>query len=189
MEGPRRTQVCDEAPGVRDAREHVGRGRGQQNRSLIEPAGEADRDDLVQLMVAFRDHLGQSQPSAATFRHGVDLLGEDPATEFFVARAASGRALGYSQVRYRYSAWIPGLRAEIEDLFVLPEARRQGVGLALLETVIERARQRSCFVLGLNTNERNQEALSLYRRLGFAAERARWKGSRQLWLEKRIEPA
>jgi len=189
LEGTRRTQVCHEALGVRDAPEHLAREGRQRDRSMIEPAGEADRHDLVQLMVAFRDHLGQSQPSAATFRQAVDLLGEDPATEFLVARAASGRALGYSQVRYRYSAWIPGVGAEIEDLFVLPEARRQGVGLTLLETVLGRARQRSCFVLGLTTNERNQEALSLYRRLGFAAERARWKGSRQLWLEKRIEPA
>ena len=180
--------MCHEALGVRDAPEHLAREGRQRDRSMIEPAGEADRHDLVQLMVAFRDHLGQSRPSAAEFRRALDLLGKDPATEILVARTASGSPLGYAQVRYRYSAWIPGLGAEIEDLFVRPEVRRQGVGLALLETVIGRAQERSCFVLGLNTIEHNQAALSLYRRLGFAAERVRWKGGRQLWLEKRIAP-
>jgi hypothetical protein len=40
----------------------------------------------------------------------------------------------------------------------------------------------------LNNNERNEAALGLYQRLGFTAERALWNGSRQLWLEKRVEP-
>jgi ribosomal protein S18 acetylase RimI-like enzyme len=156
---------------------------------MIEPACDTDLDDLVELTLAFRDHLGQSQPSAAEFRDSIRILLKDPNTEFLVARNVYGTALGYAQVRYRYSAWIPGLGAEIEDLFVLPFARRQGMGLELAESVTRRARQRSCRVIGLNTNERNEAALSLYQRLGFTAERASWNGSRQLWLEKCIEPA
>ena len=156
---------------------------------MIEPACDDDLDDLAQLMVAFRNYLGQSQPSAAEFRDSIGILLKDPDTEFLVARNADGIPLGYAQVRYRYSAWIPGLGAEIEDLFVLPVARRQGIGLKLAESVTGRGRQRSCRVIGLNTNERNEAALSLYQRLGFTAERASWNGSRQLWLEKCIEPA
>ena len=156
---------------------------------MIEPACDADLDDLVHLMVAFRDHLGQSQPSSAEFRDSIGILLKDADTEFLVARNAAGIPLGYAQVRYRYSAWIPGRGAEVEDLFVLPFARRQGIGLELAESVTTRARQRSCRVVGLNTNERNEAALSLYQRLGFTAERASWNGSRQLWLEKRITPA
>ena len=156
---------------------------------MIEPACDTDLDDLVRLMIAFRDHLGQSQPSAAEFRDSIRILLKDPDTEFLVARNVDRTALGYAQVRYRHSAWIPGLGAEIEDLFVLPFARRQGMGLELAESVTGRARQRSCRVIGLNTNERNEAALSLYQRLGFTAERASWNGSRQLWLEKCIESA
>jgi len=33
-------------------------------------------------------------------------------------------ALGYVQARYRYSAWTTGLEAELEDVFVIREARR-----------------------------------------------------------------
>jgi ribosomal protein S18 acetylase RimI-like enzyme len=158
-------------------------------RPMIEPASDADLDDLVGLLISFRDYLGQSEPSVTEFRDSIGILLKDPDTEFLVARNVDGTPVGYAQVRYRYSAWIPGLGAEIEDLFVLPFARRQGIGLELAESVTARARQRSCRVIGLNTNERNEAALSLYQRLGFTAERASWNGSRQLWLEKCIEPA
>ncbi|HTF32796.1 MAG TPA: GNAT family N-acetyltransferase [Myxococcota bacterium] len=155
---------------------------------MIDLARETDLDALVQLAIAFRDYLGQSQPSTAEFHDSIAILLKDPDTDFLLARSIDGAPLGYAQVRYRYSAWIPGLGAEIEDLFVLPFARRQGIGLELAHSVSERARQRACRVIGLNTNERNEAALGLYQRLGFTAERALWNGSRQLWLEKRVEP-
>ncbi|MEW6499338.1 MAG: hypothetical protein AB1589_43700 [Cyanobacteriota bacterium] len=43
--------------------------------------------------------------------------------------------------------------------------------------------------MGLNTNEHNEGALALYRRLGFHSERPLWKGSRQLWLQKLLDTA
>ena len=154
---------------------------------MIELARETDVDVLAQLAIAFRDYLGQSQPSDADFKNSIAILLKDPDTDFLVARGTDGSPLGYAQLRYRYSAWIPGLGAEIEDLFVLPSARRQGIGLELANAVSERAKQRACRVVGLNTNERNEAALGLYQRLGFTAERAAWNGSRQLWLEKKID--
>jgi hypothetical protein len=47
-------------------------------------------------------------------------------------------------------------------------------------------RGRDARVVGLTTNERNAGALRLYQRAGFAADRSRWDGGRQLWLE--LEP-
>jgi hypothetical protein len=61
--------------------------------------------------------------------------------------------------------------------------RGRRVGARLLDASIGRARTRGCRVLGLDTNERNEDALRLYRRAGFTAERSRWGGGRQLWLE------
>jgi ribosomal protein S18 acetylase RimI-like enzyme len=154
----------------------------------IRMAGETDLDALVRLATAFRDHLGQLRPSEGDFRHSLAILLKDAGTEFFLALDALGAALGYVQARYRYSAWTSALEAELEDVFVVPEARRHGVGLRLLEFAMARAIDRGCRSIGLNTNERNTGALALYRKCGFVAKRARWDGGRQLWLLRSLEP-
>lgn len=155
----------------------------------IRIAGETDLEALVRLAAAFRDHLEQATPSDADFRSSIARLLQDVGAEFFLACDARGTNLGYVQCRYRYSAWTSGLEAELEDVFVVHEARRCGVGLRLMEFAITRAIERGCHSLGLNTNERNEEAVALYRKVGFRCERPRWHGSRQLWFDRLLETA
>jgi ribosomal protein S18 acetylase RimI-like enzyme len=155
----------------------------------IRVAREADLDALVHLAAAFREHLGQSLPSDVEFRHSLARLLKDAGTEFILACDALGAPLGYVQARYRYSPWTSALEAELEDVFVVPQVRRRGVGLELVQFAMARAIARGCRSMGLNTNERNEGALALYRRLGFRAERPRWQGGRQLWLAKALKTA
>jgi ribosomal protein S18 acetylase RimI-like enzyme len=150
-------------------------------------AGAADLDDLVRLVVRFRDHLGESSPVEGQLRRSLETLLGDPLTEFLLLRDESG-AIGYVQLRYRHSAWRSAPEAELEDLFVVAEARGRGAGRRLVEAAVAGAARRGCRSVGLNTNERNAGALALYRSAGFAAERARWEDGRQLWLERAIEP-
>jgi ribosomal protein S18 acetylase RimI-like enzyme len=147
-------------------------------------AGAGDLESLVRLAVVFRDHLDQAAPSEGEFRTWFATLLRDPATEFLVACDGAGEAVAYVQVRYRHSAWVAGVQAELEDVFVSPEARGRGVGRRLLTHALARAGERGCRSVGLTTNERNQAALALYERLGFTAERSRWQGGKQLWLER-----
>jgi ribosomal protein S18 acetylase RimI-like enzyme len=154
----------------------------------IRLASETDLDVLLTLATAFRDHLGQSLPSDADFRQSLAMLLQDTGTEFILACDAMGAALGYVQSRYRYSAWTSALEAEVEDVFVVREARQHSVGLRLMEFAIARAIARGSRSIGLNTNERNTGALALYRKCGFVAECARWDGGRQLWLLRLLEP-
>jgi ribosomal protein S18 acetylase RimI-like enzyme len=154
----------------------------------IRIAHEEDLEWLVRLAAAFRDHVGQSTPSEAEFRTSIAALLQDVGTEFFLACDRPGAVLGYVQVRYRYSAWTSALEAELEDVFVVPEARRRGVGRRLVKFAIARATARGCRSMGLNTNERNVDALALYQQVGLRSERPRRQGGRQLWLTKSLEP-
>lgn len=45
---------------------------------------------------------------------------------------------------------------------------------------MRRARERGCRAIGLNTNERNVEAVALYHKAGFRCERPLWDGGWQL---------
>jgi ribosomal protein S18 acetylase RimI-like enzyme len=154
----------------------------------IHLAREADLEALVRLAVAFRDHVGERTPSAEEFCASIALLLHDASAEFFLARTPAGAAVGYVQCRYRYSAWMLALEAELEDVFVVREARRRGVGRELVAFAMARATAKGCRSLGLSTNERNTEAVRLYQRLGFVAESARWQGGQYLWLQRTLEP-
>ena len=88
-------------------------------------------------------------------RDDVDyLLGGDP-------------PLGVVQLRYRYGVWWDAEDCHVEDVFVRAEARGSGLGRALVSFAIERARERGCRRLELDTAEENAPALALYRSLGF----------------------
>ncbi|MGR3276081.1 GNAT family N-acetyltransferase [Acaryochloris marina NIES-2412] len=114
----------------------------------------------------------------------LERLMEDPMCDFTLAVTAYDSGLAYTQIRYFYSLWSLGLEAKLEDLYVVPEAQRQGLGSQLLTFSIEQARQRQCRLIGLNTNEGNIAAKSLYIQNGFSCQPSRWQSGQQLWFEK-----
>ena len=63
--------------------------------------------------------------------------------------------------------WLDAEDCELEDLFVREEAQGRGLGRALVEATIERARERGCRRIQLDTGEENVPAISLYESLGF----------------------
>jgi ribosomal protein S18 acetylase RimI-like enzyme len=60
-----------------------------------------------------------------------------------------------------------GLRARIEDLVVLSQARGLGIGRALMLHAIALAREQKAHVVDLTCNPRRIQANHLYQRLGF----------------------
>jgi len=152
----------------------------------IQIASEENLDALVQVAAAFRDQLERSTPTKEELRKAIGHLLKDEATEFIVAVGGNGQCLGYVQQRYRYSAWLLASEAYLEDLFVMPGARRCGLGVRLLEFALDRATAKGCRLIGLNTNERNEAAVALYQGAGFSCERTHWQEGRQVWFGKEL---
>jgi ribosomal protein S18 acetylase RimI-like enzyme len=70
---------------------------------------------------------------------------------------------------------------------VLPQFRSQGVGLQLVNFVIERARSRGAAAIGLHTNENNEGAQAFYRRVGFLPRtEVAWKEGREVYWGLRL---
>jgi GNAT superfamily N-acetyltransferase len=118
-------------------------------------------------MLAFRDHLGGTHPSAESALASVERLLDDPDAEFLLA-AAGEDAQGVLQLRFRFSFWRGAPDAWLEDLFVEEDARRSGLGEMLVQLAIERARERGAKRIELDCFEDNAPALALYERNGFS---------------------
>ncbi|NMO55533.1 GNAT family N-acetyltransferase [Actinoplanes sp. TBRC 11911] len=58
----------------------------------------------------------------------------------------------------------------IRDFFVRPDVRRQGIGRALLDRVIDDARQAGAHRVSLQTETANVRAIELYAKNGFHAQ-------------------
>ncbi|HEY0343516.1 MAG TPA: GNAT family N-acetyltransferase [Solirubrobacteraceae bacterium] len=128
-----------------------------------------EAEAIAGLLVEFRDHNGADWPSANAFLASVERLLEDLDTEFLLATPDDDSPpAGVLQLRFRFSVWKAAPDAWLEDLFVREEARRAGVGDALVSLALERARERGAKRIELDTNEDNAPALGLYERHGFS---------------------
>jgi GNAT superfamily N-acetyltransferase len=95
-----------------------------------------------------------------------DLFGERPVAEALLAEGAKGDALGFALFFTSYSTFLtqPGLY--LEDLFVVPEARRQGIGGGLLRELGRIARERQAGRLEWAVLDWNAGAIAFYEKLG-----------------------
>jgi GNAT superfamily N-acetyltransferase len=139
----------------------------------IEQVGEADLADLLPMMRAYCDFY-EVAPSdtdleglalaliADTDREGIQLL----------ARGDGGEPLGFATVFWSWQTLSAARVAVMNDLFVVPETRKQGVGRALIEECRRRAREHGAAELVWETALDNETAQRLYRSLN--VEESRW---------------
>jgi GNAT superfamily N-acetyltransferase len=131
-------------------------------------AGLEDGPAVAGLLCDFRDWWGYAEPSGAEMSARVERLMRSGEAEFLLAGDGDAPA-GVCQLRYRYGVWLGAPDCWLEDLFVREPARGGGVGRALAQAAITRARERGCRRIELDVNEANPAALALYEGLGFSA--------------------
>jgi GNAT superfamily N-acetyltransferase len=146
----------------------------------IRLASLADAEELARLMIAFRNWTSRSEPGDDSFRAGVRRLLEDPNTEYLLG---GDPPAGVAQLRYRYGLWYAAPDCWLEDLYVADEARGTGLGRALVEAALGRARERGCRRVELDVDEGNAPALALYESLGFESGTPE---SRNLFMRRRL---
>jgi GNAT superfamily N-acetyltransferase len=93
------------------------------------------------------------------------LFGERPAAEGVVAEV-DGEPAGFALFFTTFSTFLcrPGIW--LEDVFVRPEHRREGVGRALLEHLAALAVERGCGRMEWSALDWNEPALEFYAGLG-----------------------
>jgi GNAT superfamily N-acetyltransferase len=93
------------------------------------------------------------------------LFGERPAAEALIAER-DGEALGYALFFPTFSSFLASTGVWLEDLFVRPANRGEGVGKALLSAVAACVRDRGGERLEWAALDWNELALGFYRRIG-----------------------
>jgi GNAT superfamily N-acetyltransferase len=120
--------------------------------------------DLIRGLAAYeREPDAVKTTEADLLRDG---FGERPCFECLIAEADEGEAAGFALYFYNYSTWRGRAGIHLEDLFVRPQFRGQGIGKALLARVAARASEQGCVRLQWDVLEWNQPAIDFYQELG-----------------------
>lgn len=93
------------------------------------------------------------------------LFGSRRYIEALLAEYA-GKAVGFALFFHNYSTFLTKPGIYLEDLFVLPEYRRQGIGKALLIKLAQIALERDCGRLEWSVLDWNESAQAFYRSMG-----------------------
>ena len=140
--------------------------------------------DVARLIIGFRDHMERDEPGDASIAASVERLMERGEAEYLLAAADDGEPVaGVAQLRYRWGIWWEAEDCWLEDLFVEARARGTGLGRALVQATLDRARERGCRRVELDVNTENPPALSLYRSLGFETGK---DGGKDLLMRRRL---
>ncbi|MEH1768961.1 GNAT family N-acetyltransferase [Nostoc sp.] len=93
------------------------------------------------------------------------LFGSRRYVEAILAES-QGQAVGFALFFHNYSTFLTKPGIYLEDLFVLPEYRRQGIGKSLLTKVAQIALERDCGRLEWSVLDWNESAQAFYRSMG-----------------------
>lgn len=128
-----------------------------------------DLDRLVPLFDAYRQFY--EQPSnlviARQFLRERITRAESVA---LIAEDRDGRAIGFAQLYPSFSSILAATMFLLSDLFVIPPARRCGVGTLLLKAAEEAARAAGAVRLELATAITNTPAQKLYEAVGWTRD-------------------
>jgi len=140
------------------------------------------------LLTAFRDHMGHGWPSENAIIAGVERLMDGTDAEYLLGCPDDDSPpSGVAQLRYRFGIWKAATDCWLEDLYVAEAARGRGLGAALVDEALGRARARGCRRIELDCNEANATAIALYERAGFSAHSKGGEG-RDLFMGLALDP-
>jgi GNAT superfamily N-acetyltransferase len=116
---------------------------------------------LVDAMVTEMDQLYGQAPGGGV-GSGASPSDFTPPTGAFLVIYAAGKPVAGGGLK-RDDDGV----AEIKRMYVVPEARRQGLGRRLLEALEDRARELGYARIRLDTGERQPHAQAMYQRAGY----------------------
>ncbi|WP_044263604.1 GNAT family N-acetyltransferase [Bacteroides timonensis] len=126
---------------------------------------EATTSDFNQINALFREFAEfENLPERMT--NTVDqMMEEKEYFNCFVAETPDGEIAGYVTYFFGYYTWV-GKSLYMDDLYVRPAFRGQGVGSLLIHKIITYAKVSGCHRLRWQVSGWNKPAIGFYKKLG-----------------------
>lgn len=131
-----------------------------------------DLAKLTQLMLAFSTEALAPLETRHIEEAAEPLLTENPLGVILVAQ--DEELLGYLVMSFGWGIESGGKEALIDEVYISPSYRNQGLGSALAELAIEHAKENGVKAIFLETEQPNNRVRKLYSRLGFEQEDSVW---------------
>lgn len=120
---------------------------------------------VARLLDAFNREFGTPTP-------GVSILAERLASllagDDVIALLGADPPVGVALLTLRPNVWSDGPVALLDELYVVPERRRRGLGSQLLAAAEEAARDRGAELMEINVDGEDTDARRFYERHGYS---------------------
>lgn len=132
---------------------------------VVRRARRTDSEGFIGLVLALAKFEKLDPPSPEGRMRLVDDVFRKKRINLLVA-AEGKKLVGYALYFYSYSSFVARPTLYLEDLFVLDEYRKRGVGSALFRRCVEVAVTMKCGRMEWSVLTWNQKAIEFYERLG-----------------------
>lgn len=124
-------------------------------------------DELLVLIKCLAEYEKLDPPSQeAQERLRQHCLSSQPKFYAYLVRNNEGKAVAYAITFYTYSSFLAKPTLYLEDLFVLPEYRRLGVGTVVFDFLKQEAKKNDCGRIEWQVLDWNSLAISFYEKIG-----------------------
>jgi len=140
---------------------------------IIEPIKEKNFDDFIFLIEKLAEYEKLAPPDAGAKKrlkeHG---LSKKPKYEAYVGKI-DDKYVGYVIFFMTYSSILGKPTLYLEDIFVLKEYRKKGIGQKLFNFIVSKAKERNCGRVEWQVLEWNQVGIKFYEKNN-AKHRSDW---------------
>lgn len=151
----------------------------QETDYVIRDARSLDMDAMIALLTQLFTIEDDFIANESKQRHGLAALLADHSRSAIKVAEYKGEVVGMCTVQINISTAEGGQSALIEDLVVDASLRHQGIGTALIDSILEWALRHGCLRVQLLADKRNNDALSFYSQSG-------WKTTNMICLSRKL---
>ncbi|WP_104108344.1 GNAT family N-acetyltransferase [Nocardioides sp. 616] len=128
-------------------------------------AGPSHAELLGRLLYDFNTEFAAPTPPAEVFaRRFSKLL---PRSDVIALLAGDPDITGFALLTLRHTPYYDGPLAQLEELYVVPQLRDQGIGTALLDAAVTEVRALRAGEMNINVDEVDVDTRRFYERHGF----------------------